>query len=247
VTPTFVSYRPDQALSSGEHEVSIRARDNAGNPVTKNWSFRVMTNRDVIRSFNYDAGGQALLPGTEVTFTLEGDPGGKASFSVGDRIVDRRMDEVSPGKYVGHYTIRRNDSFEDVPVTAKLETQSGDTFTYDAPTRFRMTARSLEAPTITDPDESTRIGDSLRIRGTAAPGSKVQVKVDYSRTTLGLFKMTGTVAETEVTADDQGRWITDPIDVRTGLGGGSTTYTITAVTIGPNGRKSDTTKLTLKS
>jgi hypothetical protein len=247
VTSTFVSYRPDQALSSGRHDVTITARDRAGNPVTKNWSFRVMTDRDVIRSFSYDAGGQELTPGTEVTFTLAGEPGGKATYSVGDRILDRRMDEVSPGKYVGHYTIRRNDSFEDVPVNAKLVTQNGDTFTYEAPTRFRMRTRTLEAPTITDPPEGTRVGDSLRVRGTAAPGSKVQVKIDYSRTTLGLFRMTGTVAEMEVTADDQGRWITDPVNVGTGLGGGNTTFTITAVTLGANGKKSDAAKLTLSN
>jgi hypothetical protein len=246
VTSTFVSYRPDTALAGGMHEVMVTARDRAGNPVEKSWSFRVIANTEVIRSFNYDAGGEPLVPGTEVTFTLVGEPGATATFSVGDRIRDRRMREVEPGRYQATYTIRRNDNFENVPVTAKLLTSGGDTFTYEAQTRFNALVRTLEPPTFTEPVEGATVESRQVFRGRAAPGSHVQLKIDYSTNALGLIRMTGTVAETEVVADDQGRWVSEPINMSTGLGGGPTTYTVTATTVGANGKKSSVTKLTLR-
>jgi len=243
ISESQVSYRPDQPLSSGNHEVMIRARDHAGNEVTKRWNFQVMSNRDAIRDFTWD-NALDMQPGTEVSFTMNAEPGGHATFSVGDRIIDRPMTEVSPGKYVGTYTIRRNDNFTDVPITAKLVTSGGDSFFFDAPNRFNTRINSLEPPTITEPIENDKIGDTLVIRGNAAPGSRVAVRVDYSRTELALIKVRGTAADVEVVADDRGRWQTDPIDVSLGMGRG-TTFNVTATTIGMNGKKSAVVKLTL--
>lgn len=246
VTPTFVSYRPDQALAGGTHEVEISGRDRAGNPVTRTWQFQVRDNQDVIRSLTYDAGGQPLAPGTEVAFTLTGDPGSKVTFSVGDRILDRPMAEASPGKYVGYYTIRRNDSLDNALVTAKLVTQAGETYTFESPTRFNTTATTLEAPRITDPAADSKVGRQLVLRGTAAPGSRIHVKIDYVTSALGVLRMTGTVGEFEVVADDRGNWHTDPIDMDTGLGGGPTNFNIAATTVGANGKTSSVTKLSLR-
>ena len=155
------------------------------------------------------------------------------------------MNEVTPGRYVGRYTIRRNDNFEDVPITAKLITTAGDVFTFESPTRFRTSVKTLEAPSFTDPSDGSTVSDRLVLRGTAAPGSKVRIKVDYTKTALGILRMNGTVAEIDVTADDQGYWKTDPIDLNTGLGSGATTFNITATTIGASGKKSSVSKLTL--
>lgn len=245
ITATSVSYRPKTALENGQHEVTVIAQDRAGNPVTRNWNFRIVSNNDVIRSFAYDTAGQPLSPGTEVTFNLVGEPGGTATFSVGDRVTDRRMVEEQPGKYVGRYTIRRNDNFTNAPVSAKLVTTAGDTFTYEAADRFNADVRSLEAPSFTNLTDGSTVGNTIVLRGTAAPGSRVRIKVDYSKVSLGFFKTTGTISETEVVADDNGRWKTDSIDLATGLGGGSTTYNVTAVTVGANGKTSEVAKLTL--
>lgn len=246
VTERFISYRPDRALESGRHEVILTAKDRAGNPVSKTWDFRVVGNSDVIKSFTHDAENKDLLPGTEVTFTLVGEPGGTATFNIGDRNRDRRMQEVEPGRYVGTYTIRRNDTIDNLPVTAKLTTKEGDTFTYEAATRLRANLRSLEAPEFTAPEDNDKVGNQVTFKGTAAPGSKVQIKIDYIKSALGFLNLRGTVAELEVTADEKGNWKTDPIDMNTGLGGGSVTFNVTAVTVGSNGKKSDEAKLTLK-
>ncbi len=244
VTSNMITYRPDRPLAGGRHNVTVRATDRAGNLVTKSWSFEVMTDRDVIKSLRFDTGGQPLAPGTDITVTLVGEAGGKATYSVGDRVVDRRMRETEPGHYVGTYTIRRNDIFDNIVVTGKLVTTSGDTFTAEATDRMTISG-PLEAPTFTSPEEGSRVESPVTFRGKAAPGSRVQIKIEYSKNPLGVVRLRGTVAELTVTADDRGNWTTDPIDMRTGFGGGNATFTVTAATRGANGKTSETRVLTV--
>lgn len=63
-----------------------------------------------------------LDPGTELRFIAEGTPGAKASFSIQNVASGIPMREVSPGRYEGSYTLRRNDRITGgVPVVATLE------------------------------------------------------------------------------------------------------------------------------
>jgi len=52
----------------------------------------------------------ALVPGTELRFSLEGMPGAVASIAIEGLANNVPMREVRPGHYVGSYTIRRNDA-----------------------------------------------------------------------------------------------------------------------------------------
>jgi hypothetical protein len=245
VTAQFMSYRPDQALAAGRHDVAIIAKDRAGNTAAKSWSFRVAAGNEVIKSFTFEADDEELRPGTDVKFTLVGEPGGHASFSVGDRLQNVPMPEVDPGRYVATYTIRRNDNFENTQVVAKLVTKGGETFTSEATNALNVNS-TLEPPLFTDPEENAKVGSKVVLRGRAAPGSVVRIRIEYRKTALGVFDLKGTVADLEVTADSKGNWITDSIDMDTGLGGGSATFTITAVTVGANDKTSEATVLKLR-
>jgi hypothetical protein len=48
-------------------------------------------------------------PGSELTFTLSGSPGARASFTIENIVQNVPMREVRPGQYEGSYTIRRSD------------------------------------------------------------------------------------------------------------------------------------------
>ncbi len=50
-------------------------------------------------------------PGTDLKFTLNGTPHGRASFTIAGVVTNRAMDEVRAGVYEGSYTIRRQDKF----------------------------------------------------------------------------------------------------------------------------------------
>lgn len=245
ITPQFLSYRPDQALPAGRHDVVLRVRDRAGNQVTKSWSFRIAAGNDVIKSFTFEAEDRQFAPGSILTLTLVGEAGGRASYSIGERVQNAPMNEVAPGRYVANYTIRRNDNFENTPVVARLVTKAGEAFTAEATTALNVRG-TLEPPTFTDPDDDAKIGSKLTLKGRAAPGSVVRIKIDYRKTALGILDLTGSLGEFEVTADNKGVWVTEPIDTNTGLGGGSATFTVTAVTVGANGKTSEPTTLKLR-
>ena len=50
-----------------------------------------------------------LEPGSELTFTLLGTAGGRATYTIENVIANRAMREVRPGVYTGRYTVRRQD------------------------------------------------------------------------------------------------------------------------------------------
>ncbi len=61
-------------------------------------------------------------PGTDLKFTLNGTPHGRASFTIAGVVTNRAMDEVRAGVYEGSYTIRRQDKFtSSSQVTATLQ------------------------------------------------------------------------------------------------------------------------------
>lgn len=65
---------------------------------------------------------ERLEPGTELIFTMQGTPNGRALFTIDNIVTNRRMQEVSPGVYKGRYTIRRQDNFPSVlQVSATLQ------------------------------------------------------------------------------------------------------------------------------
>jgi hypothetical protein len=73
----------------------------------------------------------------------------------------------------------------------------------------------------------------------------VLVRVDYSTSVLGAARLNGAVTEVVVVADENGRFRTDPIDLRTLIKGSDTRYTVTATTLGTNDRKSEPTTITV--
>ena len=63
-----------------------------------------------------------IEPGAELRFTASGTPGVRASLTIDGVVRDVPMSEVSPGRYEGAYTIRRNDNFPpSLSIVATLE------------------------------------------------------------------------------------------------------------------------------
>lgn len=244
VTGTLIAYRPIQALAAGKHEIEIVAQDRAGNRLRKTWSFTVASRNDVIRSFTHDAENE-VRPGQVLTFTLQGEPGGTATYTVGNRLRRRPMTEVEPGKYVGEYTVRQNDQFEAEKVTAELKTKDGETFTFDASNQLAANVAPV-APTITSPNEDEALGRTMIVKGKAKPGQQVRVRVDYRGNALGVIALNGTIGEQTVEADAQGNWETSAFTLDTLATRRGTTFTIKAVALGSNGKESPEKTITAK-
>ncbi len=61
-----------------------------------------------------------LHVGESFTVTMHGTPGGRASFDIGDLLLDQPMHETQPGTYFGSFTIPDRFNVTQVPVYGKL-------------------------------------------------------------------------------------------------------------------------------
>jgi hypothetical protein len=99
-----------------------------------------------IASLSVDAN-NALRAGDRFAVTLNGTPGGKATFDIGAYVEGVAMQETSPGVYRGEYTIPPNVNFGQVAIYGHLDVNGTSAPRVAAPT---LIAVSTTPPTITD-------------------------------------------------------------------------------------------------
>lgn len=246
VTDNFVSYRPDRDLAIGLHEVRIEARDLAGNRASRTWTFRIDDRGDdVIRSFDV-TGARDARPGDVLRFTLNAEAGGRATFSIGSAVLNRPMTEREPGRYEGTYTVRSGDNFDSMRISARFVTRRGEVYTIQATEDLDPTTSPVDVPRIATPREGGNVDDPMVVEGTAPRNSRVVVRVDYTTNVAGALRLTGNITEVVVTSDENGRFRTQPISLDTLVRGSDTRYTITATTLGNNGRRSEPTSINVR-
>lgn len=245
VTNGFIAFKPATRLEPGPHTISVAAADRAGNAVERSWAFVIATDSDVIKSFTH-TGTQNVEPGDVIRFTLIGQAGGKASYSIGRALRNQPMTEVQPGQYIGEYTVRKGDNFANLVATARLTASDGETYTVDSSQSLQVNTGTPDVPKISSPVEGATVASPLVITGKALPGSRVEIVVNYRTSVLGGLNLSGELADVIVEADDKGNFTTEPINLDTLVRGRGTTFTIVAVTLGENNKKSDSTKVTVK-
>ena len=254
VTGSLFTYKPGQPLASGGHTVSLTVADLAGNAATTSWGFKVSTSK-IVQSFTTnEPSGKAVGAGATVVFTLNAQPGGKATASVGSLARALPLAEAAPGVYTGEYTIKAGDSVQNAPVTAHFTARDGTEVTTSLATGLTVAAGPPPAPKITEPlgDAYVDASAPLAVRGKAAPGSTVRVVVTYvSKALGGILPVSGQSATKDVTANANGDWLADGLSlkVQTLLFGGSrdTVFTVTATELDASGSPaSDAAKITLR-
>ncbi|CAA9430256.1 MAG: hypothetical protein AVDCRST_MAG51-2603 [uncultured Ramlibacter sp.] len=138
-----------------------------------------------------------LEPGTELQFTVDGAPNARVTIDLPGRPNAVALRELRPGRYVGAYTLRRQDALEPGPVLALL--RSGDrtvTARLATPlpasgvsasrgTRMGAGAGPVAAPErplelqVTSPNQNDAVdANQVLVQGRTAPHASVQVKVD---------------------------------------------------------------------
>jgi hypothetical protein len=102
-----------------------------------------------------------------------------------------------------------------------------------------LAADRVPAPRILSPTTGSRVRDRLVVSGTATPGHRVVVRVDYEGVAI-VLPVAGSYGEVSTIVDDSGRWsatINRPFRLP------NTELRITAVAIDQLGRRSDATVL----
>ncbi|MFC5497853.1 hypothetical protein ACFPOE_09950 [Caenimonas terrae] len=137
-----------------------------------------------VRSLSAQADGP-LVPGTLVTFTLEGSPRGQARVHVRGLRDAVELQETQRGVYVGSYTVRRGDQVErNAPVRATLERDDRVAAANFGLADLLPVPRPLPPPRVADlrierfgmaPVERIEPGVDLRFALEGTPGAAVVV------------------------------------------------------------------------
>jgi hypothetical protein len=250
VTPQFFNLRPSHPLQPGDHTVRVTVADGAGNTTQHEWTFRVSSEK-FVKSFTSDADPNAVLnAGSRIRFTLNAQPGGQASVSVPGIAEDVPLRETSPGVYTGSYTVAQGQNASGVPATARFVGPNGDIVTQTLSQGLQIAAGQPVAPIITEPADGANVGRTVTVRGKAAPGATVRVKVNYTSSGLGgLLNLNGSAGTQEVTADDHGVWEVTDLPLKTDsllANAGATQYQIVATTVNAAGESSPETALDVR-
>lgn len=145
-----------------------------------------------------------LSPGTELTFTVEGTPRTKASLTIGTVAPNVVMQEIEPGIYEGHYTIRRKDKISNnTPVRVTLR-RGNRTAT------ARLNQTLIETATTADPgsdfNETTISQFSVDAVESLEPGTELVFRVIGTPRSKVSFTIAGVVRERAMEEVDSGTY-----------------------------------------
>lgn len=199
-----------------------------------------------------------LRAGDMLVVSFKAEPGGQAWFTVPGAAANISMLEKEPGVYTGRYTVKQGDVVIGQPIKVMFEAKSGESYTKESSRLITAQTVAGYLPRITSPRQGEEIDSPVVVKGVAQPGSVVRVVIEFRRIAQGIMPITGTTATVDVKADSSGKWQTGPLAAvmpfsdsepqmpeQFGALGGilrfpeepPTVYTITAISIGPNGQE----------
>jgi hypothetical protein len=236
----MISYTPPLPLPVGRVDVRVDLVDRAGNETRDRYAFNISQIQGaLIRAITVNP--PVLRAGETLTVTAIGEPGGRATFRVeGFDGVISMPETATRGVYTGTVTLGQPSSAalrSRVLVTLAV---AGRTATAESSARVTVLAGGgVPAPRILSPAPGFRVRDQLVVRGTAVPGHRVIVRVDYQGVAV-ILPVSGSYGEVTTIADDSGRWsatINRPFRLP------NAELRITAIAVDQLGRRSDATVL----
>ncbi|MGV3722414.1 MAG: copper amine oxidase N-terminal domain-containing protein [Actinomycetota bacterium] len=245
-TPRFLLYSPRDPFKPGRVPVRVSLTDMAGNPATVNWAFTVRQAPVSVQSVSHD-GDRPLRAGDTLNITVKGQPKSRATFSLGDLATAIPLKETEAGVYTGSYRVRAGDRALKAPVVVDFVTPGGTKVRQETSAPVNIVAGKVEPPVITFPKGRPMLGDELVVEGTAAPGAKVVVEISYTGKAFGALPVKGTFGSHEAVADKNGRWVTEPFEVRLSLGVRRPLLSIRAIAVDAADQQSEPTDLELQT
>ena len=167
-----VLWTPAQDLSAGQHRARVKAVDQNGQVLEREWNFVVSTSG--ITRFTISP--TQASSGENVTLSLQAPRGATGSFTVG-QVRNIRLREVSPGRYQGNYQVRQSDRDQAV-VSASLRLGNGQVIQGNSPTPLVFEASPTF--TVSNLGNGMTVAPNFSVRGTGSPGKTIFVEIAYS-------------------------------------------------------------------
>jgi len=240
----IVSMSPD---TRAVYVIQVQCENEAGEPIEGTGEPQVCLN-------TYGP----LSVGDVLVVRLRANAGGSAWFTIPGVKANIRMKEIYAGTYEGRYEVQPGDTAIRQQVKVIFTQTDGQTFTRFTSRPMTLRTVSDYLPRITEPRQGQQIISPVVVRGEAQPGSLVRVIIEFRRIAQGILPLQGMTALQDVNADLNGDWVTPPLaavmpfsdfepnpeadfgvlqDWFQFVEEPPTVYTISAISIGPNGEE----------
>ena len=250
VTGSYINYQPATPMAAGKHTAKVVVVDMLGNQSVSEWPFNISSRRLISRFATNVQPGAILNAGQPVNLTMEGPANGTASASILGVAGNIPLTEGQPGVYKGTYVVRSGDNTAGSPIVGRIKTTDGREITTVLSRGLSVAAGTPGSPVILTPEDGATVDGNITVSGTTAPLATVRVTLAYRTKAAGNFvDLSGTAATREATADAAGNWTVEdlPLTGNTLLSNSrNTLYTITAVTVDPNGVRSAESSITVE-
>lgn len=236
-------------VKAGVHQAELAVKDKAGNEQVFRWNFTVTP---VAGSPLVAVTHSGLAPlGEGETLTVEALATARLTNPVADLGTWKTglpLAEVSSqgGSFLYRmtYKVRAGDKMEGGPVTVRAK-DAANRDVQLAATVFLIIRTGLpQGLTIVQPTEGATAPRNLTVAGLAPPGATVRVTVKY--VTKVVIEFAGQVSQVTATADEEGKWQTEPVDLRLPLFGTADKYQVVAELLGQDGTALQTETINLK-
>ncbi|MFA6665328.1 MAG: hypothetical protein WCT06_02025 [Armatimonadota bacterium] len=184
----------------------------------KTFLIKVLDGRERQPSNSEEEGSQINLnstgpfrAGDVLIIEFNGQPGGKASFTIPGVVANVPMTEVEPGLYRGEYSVTPGDIAIREQLTIRFRSPSGATYTRTSGPLVTIRTMAGYLPQIISPRQGEYISSPLVVKGIAQPGSLVRVTILYRADIQNALPIEGLTAYEDAEADAQGKWQTTPL------------------------------------
>ncbi len=236
-------------VKAGAHQAELTVKDKAGNEQVLRWNFTVTP---VVGSPLVAVTHSGLAPlGEGETLTIEALATARLTNPMADLGTWKTglpLAEVSSQAgsflYRTTYKVRAGDKMEGGPVTVRAKDAANKDLQLAATVFLVIRTGLPQGLTIAQPTEGATAPRNLTIAGLAPPGATVRVTVKY--TTKVVIEFAGQVSQVTATADEEGKWQTEPVDLRLPLFGTADKYQVVAELLGQDGAALQTETVNLK-
>ncbi len=237
------------ALTAGLHQADFTVKDKAGNEKTRRWNFTVTLAPDMPLIGVSQDGLQALTEGDTLTVQAYAvAPLTNPVADLGTFKTDLPMVEVSDQAglitYRATYQVVPGDRAVPAPVTVRAKDDADQDLQLAATTPFAIRMGLPKSLKVNQPTEGDVAPRDLTIAGLAPPASEVRITLTYN--TRILVELSGQVAQVTCTANEDGQWQTEAIDLKLPLLGVADKYQVVAELLDADGTVVETQTINIK-